>query len=113
MKKESLIELCLISKDTIADCPFKNDDETTVIRHSNNKKWYALIFKLERKLFINLKCNPDLAAVLKYENPSITSGWHMNKKHWIKVDVNNIEKETLLELIRISYNLTASKKNKG
>ena len=110
MKKESLIELCLISKDTIADCLFKNDDETTVIRHSNNKKWYALIFKLERKLFINLKCNPDLAAVLKYENPSITSGWHMNKKHWIKVDVNNIEKETLLELIRISYNLTASKK---
>ncbi len=37
----------------------------------------------------------------------------MNKKHWIKVDVNNIDKKTLLNLIQISYDLTAPKRKKN
>ncbi len=110
MNKENLIKLSLISKDTQADCPFKEDYDCTVIRHTDNNKWYGLIFEMDGKLYVNLKCNPDLAAVLKDEYPAITSAWHMNKKHWIKVDVNNIDKEALLKLIQISYDLTASKK---
>lgn len=109
MNKEKLIKLCLISENTQADCPFK-DDDTTVIRHTDNNKWFVLIFKLDDKLYVNLKCNPDLAAVLKDEYPAITSAWHMNKKHWIKVDVNNIDKKALSKLIKISYDLTAPKK---
>ncbi len=110
MNKKTLIKLSLISEDTQADCPFKDDDDTVVIRHTDNKKWFVLIFKLEGKLYVNLKCNPDLAAVLKDEYPAITSAWHMNKKHWIKVDVDNIDKKALSKLIKISYDLTAPKR---
>lgn len=112
MNRKKLTELCLISEDTIADNPFKDDYDITIVRHKSNKKWFGVIFLLEDKLFINLKCHPDLAAVLKDEYPAISAAWHMNKKHWIKVDVNNIDKKTLLNLIKISYDLTAPKRKK-
>lgn len=110
MNKETLIKLSLISENTQADCPFKDDNDTVVIRHTENNKWFVLIFKLDGNLYVNLKCNPDLAAVLKDEYPAITSAWHMNKKHWIKVDVDNIDKKALSKLIKISYDLTAPKR---
>ena len=36
----------------------------------------------------------------------ITPAWHMNKKHWIMVDVEFADLEVLSALIENSYNLT-------
>ena len=108
MDKQKLIQLCLFNDDTIETYPFKEErySKTVVIRHKKSEKWFALIFYLEDKLYINLKCNPVDAAILKDEYPFITPAWHMNKKHWIKVDVKKAPRDLLDALIRTSFDLT-------
>ena len=44
--------------------------------------------------------------------PSITHGWHMNKKHWIKADPLETPPEVLDEIIKRSFELTAPKSKK-
>lgn len=108
MDKKKLIKLCLFNEDTAETYPFKEKrySETTVMRHKKSGKWYALIFYLEDKLYINLKCNPFEAAILKDEYSFITPAWHMNKKHWIKIDVEKSPKDLLEALIKTSFDLT-------
>ena len=116
MNKKQLVENCLISDDAIETYPFGRDEykDTCVMRHKSNGKWFALIFYLDKKLYLNVKCEPEIGAILRMQYPSITHGWHMNKKHWIKVDPNTISKEVLCEVIKRSFDLTAPKiKNKS
>lgn len=109
MNKKKLIETCLISEDAIETYPFKDKtyEDYAVIRHKSNGKWFALVFFLEKTLFVNLKCSPIDASVLREMCSFITPAWHMNKKHWIKIDVNKAPKELLVNLIKTSFDLTA------
>ncbi len=114
MDAKALIKKCLINDDSIKTHPWAQDEykDFIVMRHKSNNKWYALIFEINNQLCINLKCPPDLIPVLKEQYPAIKPAWHMNKKHWCTVEVNNIEPTVLVELITISFNLTAPKKRK-
>lgn len=112
MDKNKLIEYCLVFDDAVKTQPFNRNEyrDLYVIRHKSNNKWFALIFDLDNKLYINLKIKPETGFVLREQYSAITPAWHMNKKHWIKVDVNNIETDVLKKLIEISYELTSAKK---
>lgn len=114
MDKESLVKICLQFEDSVETYPFsdKNNADIAVVRHISNEKWFALIFFLEGKLFINLKCNPYDSLVLRDMYSYITPAWHMNKKHWIKVDVNEAPLNILTNLIKCSYKLTLNKSKK-
>lgn len=109
---DKLIQKCIIDDDAIETRPFKRDEysDTVVIRHKSNNKWFALIFEREGKLFVNLKCPPDLIAILKEQYEAVLPAWHMNKKHWCTVDVDNIPSEALDEIIKVSFNITLSKR---
>lgn len=106
--KKELIKYCLFNDDALETYPFKdkNYNEVTVIRHRCNDKWFALIFKLNNNLYINLKCKPLDSAILRDEYPFITPAWHMNKTHWIKVDVKKSPVSLLKQLIQNSFDLT-------
>lgn len=108
MNKKELVKHCLISDDSAETYPFKDKtyEQYAVIRHKNSGKWYALIFHLEKRLCINLKCNPVHSAILRDSYPFIKPAWHMNKTHWIMVDVNKAPISLLKELIAESYELT-------
>lgn len=115
MNEKELIQKCLINKDAIETYPFKDEKYkgTPILRHESNNKWFGVIFKLNNILYINLKAKPEIVAILKEEYPNIiTSAWHMNKIHWFKVDVNNIESDVLDALIKQSFDITATKKQK-
>ena len=112
MNKQKLIELCLLFDDAIATYPFKDDKQTCVIRHKGNNKWFGLIFYLDKKLYINTKCEPEIGAILKMQYTHVTPAWHMNKKHWIKTDPLKISRDVLLEIIKMSYDLTKPKKRR-
>lgn len=106
-----LIKKCLIDDDAIETHPWENEyKDFIVMRHESNNKWFAIIFKMENELCINLKCYPDLIPVLKDQYPAVKPAWHMNKKHWCTVQVNHIPNETLDKLIKISFDITAPKK---
>ena len=90
-----------------------------VFRHSNNKKWFALIIGvkgdklgLETKNImdvINLKCDTDLSENIRMSK-GILPAYHMNKKHWISIVLDRVADDTVKSLIDLSFELTAVKK---
>jgi len=59
-------------------------------------------------LRVNLKCDPIYALELRSLYEGIITGYHMNKKHWNTVTVDDgsdVDVETIKELIDHSYAL--------
>ena len=51
MTKQQFLEYCLDTYGTLPDYPFDEDFETAVLRHEDNRKWYALVMKVSRRKF--------------------------------------------------------------
>ena len=51
MTKQDFLTYCLEVYGTKADYPFDEDFETAVLRHSDNRKWYALVMRVSRRKF--------------------------------------------------------------
>ena len=111
MTKRELIDYCLTYPTTYEDYPF--DETTALIRHSGNKKMFALINERHGKLYINLKCDPIKADTLRIIFKSVTGGWHMNKEHWNTIYIGgDVQKQELYEMIEHSYDLIKPKLRK-
>lgn len=55
---------------------------------------------------LNLKCDPEKAIELRETYQGVQPGYHMNKKHWNTVLLNeDVSDKLLLELIDHSYEL--------
>lgn len=81
----------------------------------------TLVFKVLGKMFIllplvqwekgeasiNLKANPEYAEELRRDYQSIKPGFHMNKKHWNALSLNQgeLKLQFVLELIDHSYEM--------
>lgn len=76
----------------------------------------TLVFSIAGKLFclaninpfqaLNVKCDPDLAIELRERYQAVTPGYHMNKKHWNTIRVNEDVKDKLIkQWIKDSYEL--------
>ncbi len=46
---------------------------------------FALIGWRNDFMMLNLKCDPDESVAIRDIFPSITEGYHMDKKHWISI----------------------------
>jgi predicted DNA-binding protein (MmcQ/YjbR family) len=99
-------DFCILKKGVTEHFPF--DKVTLVFKVMD--KMFALVGldsweKGDQK--INLKCNPERALQLREEFEGIEPGWHMSKKHWNTVIINNSDVSDVLvqELINHSYNL--------
>ena len=58
---------------------------------------------------VNLKCEPDLIPTLINES-GIYHAYHMNKQHWISLDIEIYEDiEKLKMLVDMSYQLVGKK----
>ena len=51
-------------------------------------KMFALVDWQAEPLTINLKCEPELALLLREIHPEVKPGWHMNKQHWNTVTLS-------------------------
>lgn len=79
--------------------------------------WDALLYRVHGKIFalllrnrastlLNLKCDPYLSLDYRARYPHVLPGWHMNKLHWISLDVEGDTPETVCrELVDLSYDL--------
>lgn len=105
MNIEQYREYCICKKGVTEHFPF--DDNVLVFKVMN--KMFALSGldsweKEEPK--VNLKCDPERALELRATYEGVVEGYHMNKKLWNTITVNNDVPETLiLELIDHSYDL--------
>lgn len=85
---------------------FPFGEETLVFKV--NGKIFLLMGLLSEPLQFNVKCDPERAEELREEYASIIPGYHMNKKHWNSVIVDNtLTGRQLKEQIDHSYDLVA------
>jgi predicted DNA-binding protein (MmcQ/YjbR family) len=84
------------------DYPF--DEEVRVYRIS--EKMFALT-KEVHPLEVNLKCDPISALELRSIYEDVRAGYHMNKKHWntVTLEDSDVDDESIAELIDHSYEL--------
>jgi predicted DNA-binding protein (MmcQ/YjbR family) len=80
----------------------------------------VLVYKVVGKVFaltdpsafpprMNLKCDPDRAVDLREEYEAIIPGYHMNKKHWNTITLDDsIPSKLIRELIDHSYELVVA-----
>ena len=110
MNIEQIREYCLKKKGVTEEFPF--DEETLVFKVAG--KIFLLASLESIPLQINLKCDPEKAIELREEYKCVQPGYHMNKKHWNTVSVENsdVDDETVKELIDHSYGLILSKLTK-
>src|ERR1700733_7583510 len=81
----------------------------------------TLVFKVKGKIFLllgldnsplqfNAKCDPERAIELREQYECIIPGYHMNKKHWNTVIIDNtLTRKQLKEFIDHSYELVIPK----
>ncbi len=82
---------------------------TTVIRHRRNQKMLALVTEKDGNLLLNLKLKPEQVENM-LETKGVIPAYHMNKKHWLTVLVNETEltENELKNMVLESSQLTQS-----
>lgn len=93
--------------------------DNAIWRRTDNKKWYALLLLIsanklkiasnEKIEILDIRCDTDEISKT-IDNNSIFTGYHMNKKHWITVLLDNsLPIEKIYYLIDKSYEIAGYK----
>ncbi|MDB5191595.1 MAG: hypothetical protein JWQ96_1158 [Segetibacter sp.] len=109
MHIEEVRTYCL-SKDDAEEC-FPFGEKTLVFKVCG--KIFLLAALDSHPLQFNVKCDPDVAAELREQYSSIIPGYHMNKKYWNTVIIDeSLSRELLIKMIDDSYCLVKPKPGK-
>ena len=109
MNVEEYREYCIAKKGVTESFPF--DEETLVFKVMG--KMFALKSLTRLPNQANLKCDPDRAIELREEyDGTIIPGYHMSKKLWNTLLLEEVPQKLIIELIDHSYNLVVSKLTK-
>lgn len=106
MHIEQLRDFCIAKKGVTEHFPF--DEVTLVFKVMDKMFALSSLDKWEKgEESINLKCDPEKAISLREEFEGINPGWHMNKRLWNTVTINNadVADDLVRELINHSYDL--------
>lgn len=92
------------------DFPF--DTETAVYKigmRDGKDKMFALMTQGDKPVRLSLKCDPNLAEVLREKYETVLPGYHLNKRHWNTVlCTGQVPLDELHDLIRHSFELVKS-----
>jgi predicted DNA-binding protein (MmcQ/YjbR family) len=105
MTAAALRRWCLARPGASEDFPF--GEGVSVFKVAG--KMFALSALAARPLSVSLKCEPELASVLRAGYPAIRPGYHLNKRHWITVTLDgSLADRMVRELIEDSYDLVVA-----
>lgn len=93
------------------DYPFGEDVAVYKIGHkeTDGGKMFALIAEGSQPVRLSLKCDPQLAEILREKYETVLPGYHLNKKHWNTIICSGqVPLDELKDLIRHSYELVTS-----
>jgi len=108
MTHKELHEYLLSFPGAWLDYPFGEEVAVYKVGHKDvpaqEEKMFALISEKETPLRVSLKCDPQLAVVLREKYETVVPGYHLNKKHWNTVDFEGgLDSQTLRHLVDHSY----------
>lgn len=123
MTREELKAYIFEAYGVVEDYPWENDNSSAVFRHSDNKKWFAIMLKVSlEKLginsgkvidIVNVKCDNILIGSLIKES-GFFPAYHMNKSCWITAALDGTaDSEKIKWIVDMSFDATKNKvKNK-
>ena len=119
MTKQEFLEYCLNTYGTSPDYPFDEDFETAVLRHTDNRKWYAIVMRVSRRKFdfdsdevidvVNLKLPMEMFGSFGVAD-GVYPAYHMNKLHWISVLLLDAPDDVVQFLVNVSFEATRNKR---
>ena len=122
MNREQLEKFLCETYAVDMDYPWIKYPNYEVFRHSNNKKWFALIMDVSKNKLglagdeildiVNFKCDPAVIGSLRMEN-GFFPAYHMNKDSWITVALDGtVDDKKIKALADMSYELTSTIKRR-
>lgn len=110
MNEQSVKKYFLAKPESILDYPFGPDVAVFKIKN----KMFATFGILKEKEAINLKCDPHEALALRDIFASVIPGYHMNKRHWNTIFLDqSVPKGEIERMIDSSYALVVKGLKKG
>ena len=108
MDHKTVEEYILSMPNSYLDYPFGKDVAVYKTGPQGDGKMFALIPEGSEPVRISLKCDPQLATVLREKYESVMPGYHLNKKHWNTIILSGqLPWDEVQGLIRHSYQLVA------
>lgn len=122
MNRSEFIEYVESTYSVTGEHPFSDDSVTTVFRHSENRKWFAIVMTVPRSKIkldgdgyidlVNVKSDPEIIYSFHSEK-GMFPAYHMNKRHWITAALDGTANDDKIKwLLDISYDLTGIKRKK-
>ena len=107
----------------LPEYPWRKYDDNAVFRHTDNKKWFALVMGVQADKLglpgselvdvVNLKTADPFFRDMIIREEGIMPAYHMNKMHWITVLLDgSVPEERVFDLTDMSFMATASSKKK-
>jgi len=88
------------------DYPFGEGTAVYKTKVGDEEKMFALMEEGKEPVRISLKCDPQLADLLREKYETVMPGYHLNKKHWnTLVLTGQMPWEEVKGQILLSYNL--------
>lgn len=107
MKTHKEVEEFILSMpNSKLDYPFGEDVAVYKVPVKDEEKMFALMPEKTTPVRLSLKCDPQLAKLLRDKYESVLEGYHLNKKHWNTVLLTGqLDNQEIKDLITHSYNL--------
>lgn len=107
--KQDVIAACLAMPFVYEDYPF--DTETACMRHTENRKIFAMLCDRDGTTWINVKAEPMWGDFWRQTYRAVVPAYHCNKQHWISIVLDgSMNREEILRLLQDSYELTKPKR---
>ena len=121
MTKQEFLKYGLDAYGTSPDYPFDEDFETAMLRHTDNRKWYAIVMRVSRRKFgfdsdevidvVNLKLPTEMYGSFGVAD-GVYPAYHMNKLHWISVLLPDAHEDVIQFLVNVSFEATKYKRKR-
>jgi predicted DNA-binding protein (MmcQ/YjbR family) len=96
---------CLSKPSATADHPFGSGTLVMKVRG----KMFAIIGEEGNPITISLKCEPEIAPLLRSAYKSVSPGYHLNKKHWNSITLDgDVPLDLIRDWIDDSYDLVVA-----
>ncbi|MCZ9310993.1 MmcQ/YjbR family DNA-binding protein [Weissella koreensis] len=95
MKEQELIDMIISETDAYLSYPFnkpgtKSTIKWSILKHHKNNKILAMVYIKDDELSLNVKLLPEHSESLRTLK-GVEPGYHMNKKYWTTILINNTE----------------------
>ena len=121
MTKQDFLDYCLDTYGISPDYPFEDDFETAVLRHSDTRKWFALVMNIPRRKLgldsdeyadvVNLKMPMEMFGSFDAAD-GVYPAYHMNKQHWVSVLLPAAPTDVVQFLTNASFEITKDKRKR-